>query len=61
MVLPDGPRASQYTPAQPTSHRGEIWDCHVTAAARIVPHPFLGISVSDVQKFKGTTRKKFRE
>ena len=26
---------------------GEIEDCHVTAAARIVPHPFLEISVSD--------------
>jgi len=32
----------------------EIGDCHVTAAARIVPHPFLGISVSDFRKFKCT-------
>ena len=28
---------------------------------RIVPHPFLGISVSDFRKFKCTTHKKFRE
>jgi len=40
---------------------GEIGDCHVTAAARVVPHPFLGISVSDFRKFKCTTHKKFRE
>jgi len=38
---------------------GEIGDCHVTAAARIVPHPFLGISVSDFRKFKCTHTKKF--
>ena len=40
---------------------GEIGDSHVTAAARIVPHPFLGISVSHFRKFKCTTRKNFRE
>ena len=56
-ALADGPRASQYTPAQP----GEIGDYHVTGAARIVPHPFLGISVSDFRKFKCTTHKNFRE
>jgi len=58
-VFADGPRASQYTPARPTSH--QIWYCHVTAASRIVPHPFLGISVSDFRKFKCTTHKNFRE
>ena len=39
----------------------EIGDCHVTAAARIVPHPFLGISVSGFRKFKCTTHEIFRE
>jgi len=37
---------------------GGVWYCHVTAAARIVPRPFLGISVSDFRKF---THKNFRE
>jgi len=32
-----------------------------TSPARIVPHPFLGISVSDFRKFKCTTHKIFRE
>ena len=59
-VLADGRRASQYTPPQPTSRRG-IGDCHGTAAALIVPHPFLGISVSDFRTFKCTTHKFFRE
>ena len=40
---------------------GGDWDCHVTAAARIVPHPFLGISLSDFRKLKCTTHKIFRE
>ena len=40
---------------------GEIGDCHVTAAARIVPHPFLGISVSDFRKFNCTTHNFFQE
>ena len=40
---------------------GEIGDWHVTAAARIVPHPYLGISVSDFRKFKCTTPKNFLE
>ena len=57
-VLSDGPRASQYTLARPI---GEIGYCHVIAAARIVPLPFLGISVSDLRKFKCTTHKKNRE
>ena len=40
---------------------GEIGDCQVTATARIVPYPFLGISVSDFRKFKCTTHKNFRD
>jgi len=52
-------RASTRQLSQPLS--GEIGDRRVTAAARIVPQPFLGISVSVFPKFKCTTHKNFRE
>jgi len=51
-VLADGPRAHQYTPAQPTSRRGGMGPRH-SRCLRLA----ITISVRDFRKFKNTIRK----